>query len=180
MKRLFLALFFVCLAISGIAQENACVVRVKDGDTYVLKTDKGLITVRLMGVDAPELNQAFGLEAFYLVRDTLLGHYISFISHGCDRYGRVLAEIFLKESTPLCELLIKNGWAWHYINYDKSQKLEALQQKASNQRLGLWACGKEKVCPPWLYRQYNQRNRLLYCSGCCGVANTAKTANSKN
>ncbi len=171
MKRFALTLLFGCLALAAAVQDKGRVVRVKDGDTYVLKVGRDTLTIRLAAVDAPELNQAFGLDAFYCVRDTLLGRMVSFKKLGTDRYGRTLADVFLPDGKLLSELLIGNGWAWHYTEYDHNPKLDDLQKQAIEKGLGLWACGVKRVCPPWLFREYGWRNRLRYCKGCGFPAN---------
>ena len=72
------------------------VVRVVDGDTYDVLAGGVVYLVRLLGVDAPELDQPFGHQAGDSVarllrpeRPVLLGR------RGVDLYGRTLASIKL-------------------------------------------------------------------------------------
>jgi hypothetical protein len=51
-----------CLKLS--ANDSARVVRVKDGDTYVLRKGNTDFTVRLKNVDSPELKQPYGYLSF--------------------------------------------------------------------------------------------------------------------
>jgi endonuclease YncB( thermonuclease family) len=39
------------------------ILRVIDGDTFVLQTEEGNLKIRMDGIDAPEKEQDFGLEA---------------------------------------------------------------------------------------------------------------------
>lgn len=53
---------------SRFSQEEARVMKVKDGDTYVLKTTAKEHTIRLLNVDAPELNQHWGFNSWLNVK----------------------------------------------------------------------------------------------------------------
>ncbi len=147
------------------AQTTARVVAVKDADTFVLNAKGRLLTIRLGKIDAPETKQHYGHEAQKKVSALLLGKVVSYDSTGRDLYGRVIAGIRI-EGHRLDSIEIANGWAWHYMEYDKEQMLEQLMLQAAANKVGLWQCGKERVCPPWFYRKYNHRNKLLYCKGC--------------
>lgn len=164
-KNIFIKLVFLFWVQTTSAQTPARVVRVKDADTFVLSSNGREITIRLAKVDAPETKQNYGLQAQRNVSALLLGKFVSYDSTGHDKYGRVIASIYVN-GERLDSIEIANGWAWHYMQYDSEQLLENLMAQAATDKIGLWQCGKEKVCPPWLYRQYNYKNRLRYCNGC--------------
>lgn len=156
---------FLMSAFCAFPQEEARVIRVKDGDTYVLKTKEKEHTIRLLNVDAPELNQHWGLNSQRKVKELIIGKIVRFEVLKTDLYGRELAYIFL-EGERLDNILIENGWAWYYINYGHNPELEKLMHWALENKKGLWECGANKVCPPWIFRQFNARNRYKYCKGC--------------
>ena len=95
----------------------------------------------------------------------ILGKTVKFEVLKTDLYGRELAFVYL-DGQSLDYILIENGWAWHYVNYDKNEKLEYLMKLATEQRKGLWECGVENICPPWIFRHYNARNKSRFCRGC--------------
>ncbi len=163
--KIIISVLFFLSAFCCIGQVQARVMQVKDGDTYILKVGDSLHTVRLLNVDAPELNQSWGLQSQEKVRTLILGKYVSYEYLKKDLYNRELGHIKVGKKS-LDSILIKNGWAWHYINYDRNKKLELLMKKASDKKLGLWECGKENICPPWLFRTYNAKYRNRYCRGC--------------
>lgn len=165
MKKIALSILFSVAFTAAFSQEEARVLIVKDADTYVLKTKDKLHTIRLLNVDAPELDQHWGFNAFLNVKKLILGKIVEVDILKKDVYGRELAMIYL-DGKRLDEILIENGWAWHYINYDSDLKLEKMMRIASKERKGLWECGAEKVCPPWIFRKYNAKNRTRYCKGC--------------
>ena len=113
-------LLVLIISFDGLSQVSARVMQVKDGDTYVLKVNESLKIVRLLNVDAPELNQSWGLQAQSKVRDLMLGKYVTYEYIKTDLYDRELGRIKIGKRS-LDSLLIRNGWAWHYINYDRSK-----------------------------------------------------------
>jgi endonuclease YncB( thermonuclease family) len=49
------------------------------------------------------------------------------------------------------EELLKAGLAWHFRRYSKDEKLQALEDQARAEKIGLW---KEKnLIPPWNRRR---------------------------
>jgi len=160
--------FVMCFLTQNKAQQTARVVRVKDGDTYVFKTGERSFTVRLNKIDAPELKQNGGYGAYQFVSSLIIGKIVEYDSTGKDKYGRVLVSAKLN-GLRLDSIIIRNGWAWHYVYYDRETLLDTLMQEAISDKLGLWACGVSKVCPPSLWRGYNSRNRAKYCKGCKSI-----------
>ena len=112
-----------CLKLS--ANDSARVVRVKDGDTYVLRKGNTDFTVRLKNVDAPELKQPYGYLSFVNTSKLLFGRMVSYDSTGKDLYGRVLADIWINNQR-LDSTLIRNGWAWHYQTNSKDSLLKSM------------------------------------------------------
>jgi micrococcal nuclease len=163
--RNILMVFLLALASNAMAQHTAKIVRVVDADTYGLLVNGKIIVARLTNIDAPELKQNFGEAAKQQVSQILLGKTVSFDSLGTDKYKRQLVSIRI-DSKALDSLLLRNGWAWLYLEYCNDANLANLQRLAINEHKGLWGCGVKNVCPPWLYRHYSQRNRLKYCKGC--------------
>ena len=165
---LFSFAFIMCFLTQNKAQQTARVVRVKDGDTYVFQNGGRLFTVRLTKIDAPEIKQNGGHGAYQFVSSLINGKIVEYDSTGKDKYGRVLVSAKLN-GKRLDSFIIRNGWAWHYLEYDNEPMLTISTQEAIRDRLGLWKCGVDKVCPPWLWRGYNSRNRLRYCKGCKSI-----------
>ncbi len=151
--------------ISVFAQTNAKVLRVKDGDTYLLKDSVKTFTVRILKIDAPEMKQTSGMESYRFVNGTIGGKMVEYTGTSKDKYGRTLVSITIN-GQRLDSLIIRNGWAWHYVNYDNETMLDNAMQQAIGDSLGLWSCGNANVCPPWLYRGYNAKNKIRYCKGC--------------
>lgn len=130
---------------------NAKVVKVTDGDTIVVLTDKNeQVKVRLEGVDCPELKQAFGMKAKQATSDLCFNKRVRVVKSGKDRYGRTLAFVYVGKVSVNKEL-IKRGMAWHYKKYSKDPELAKLEVLARKANVGLW--GQGKAVAPWAWRK---------------------------
>ena len=168
MNRIFIVISFILLTVitsNATTRDSARIVRVKDGDTYVLRKGNRDFTVRLKNVDSPELKQPFGYLSFVYTSKLILGKIVSYDSTGKDLYGRVLADIWI-DNKRLDSTLIRNGWAWHYQTYSNDTLLKSMMVLAINEKIGLWKCGMSGVCPPAFWRSYNLKNRSKFCSTC--------------
>jgi endonuclease YncB( thermonuclease family) len=105
------ALVLLALPLVASAEEwRGLVVRVKDGDTFVVQRRGCLITVRLWGVDCPELrDKPRGPAAAELTRQLILGKRVRLVPHGPDKYGRTVAEVLLPRKQNLGAVLIRAG-----------------------------------------------------------------------
>jgi len=133
---------------------TAKVERVKDGDTYVVRSASGrMITVRLFGVDTPEYSQNFGWNATKRASYYVQGRRVRVTVEDVGRYGRTIGRITI-DGGDLSELLVRDGLAWHYTRYAPNEsELARLQRQAQNAERGLWA--QERPLPPWEWRQRN-------------------------
>ena len=67
-----------------------------------------------------------------------------------DRYGRPLGWVYY-ENTNLNKELLKAGLAWHFRRYSKDKELQALEDQARAEKLGLWQ--DKNPIPPWDWRR---------------------------
>jgi micrococcal nuclease len=140
---------------------NIKVKRVVDGDTLVLENgDK----VRLIGIDTPEMHesdkldrdskrsgedrrtiQELGKRSFLFVKDLIEGKQVSleFDLERRDRYGRLLAYVFLKDKnqTFVNAEIVRAGYASLMTfppNVKYADLFLKLYQEARENRRGLW------------------------------------------
>jgi endonuclease YncB( thermonuclease family) len=127
------------------------VIGVKDGDTIeVFFEGKGHI-VRLLDIDCPEKKQAFGAKAKVFTSDLCFGKEVRVGSFGKqDRYGRILGTVFINGKI-LNEELLKAGLAWHFKKYSTKQYYAELENKARENKVGLWA--DDNPIAPWDFRK---------------------------
>lgn len=106
--------------------ENHNVVRVVDGDTFVIKVDDEDVKVRLIGVDTPESvasdeyleetgkeNTQAGEDASAFTKSLIEGTtvYLEFDASTEDKYGRLLAYVYLEDGQMLQDILLTEGYA---------------------------------------------------------------------
>ena len=73
-------------------------------------------------------------------------------THGQDKYGRALADVFLLDGTNVNHALVKDGWCWWYRKYAPGDTvLEGLEKEAREAKKGLWA--DPQPVPPWEWRK---------------------------
>ena len=131
---------------------DAVVVQVIDGDSIqVQQNNKRYILVRLFGIDAPELNQPYGLKSKRYLQKKVLNKPVKIKLLSRDSYGRRLAILFDSDGRNVNLDLIRNGFAWVYKQYYSDPKWLAIQEQASHERVGLWS--QKKPIPPWIYRR---------------------------
>jgi endonuclease YncB( thermonuclease family) len=143
------------LATSAHATTNAVIdgkcVGVHDGDTItVLVATNSQVKVRLAGIDAPELGQAFGQRAKQALSERVFGKDVRIVVVDTDRYGRTVGDVNVGTNW-INKAMVEAGMAWHYVVYTKDKELAAAEETARRNRRGLWA---DKVpAPPWEWRK---------------------------
>jgi micrococcal nuclease len=143
-------------------RHEALVTRVVDGDTIHIRTSEGVeATVRLIGVDAPEMNSHnnrppdhYAEQATKYARARLDGKTIRLRlddPQTRDRYGRLLAYVYLNESDNFNLDLIHDGEAYAYRRYPHtfSAQFETAENEARKKRRGLWNDVTESQMPEW-------------------------------
>ncbi len=133
------------------------VINVHDGDTItVLDKDNKKTHIRLQGIDAPELKQAYGAESQQNLARLVLGKQVTIVWTKLDKYRRTVGTIMLDGRDINIEQ-VKAGLAWHFKKYEDEQKPEdrrtyaAAEQAARVAKLGLWK--DPNPIPPGDYRQ---------------------------
>lgn len=105
------------------AAEGRCI-RVSDGDTITIDAGGGKEKVRLIGIDAPELQQEGGREARQYLAKRILNRRVKVEGETRDRYGRLLGTVYLgAENINLS--LVREGHAWDYKAYSAARPTPA-------------------------------------------------------
>ena len=147
-------------AISDISVDNSGeIVRVKDGDTYVILISGKEETVRLIGVDTPESvhsdanrNTDWGKKVSKWVKKTLkVGQrvYLEYDEDRVDPYGRTLAYMYV-DGKMFNKTLVKKGFAravYYKPNGRYRKDFERLQKWAKAHKKGFWKDGYDIAFP---------------------------------
>jgi endonuclease YncB( thermonuclease family) len=128
------------------------IISVPDGDTIWLQTQNRKYKVRLLGIDAPEINQNFGKNSKEFLKQSVINNKGIVNLYGQDQYRRSIGVLCAKNENWNLKM-IASGNAWHYSKYTKAFELENLQTKARNKKLGLWS--QRQSIPPWKFRKFN-------------------------
>lgn len=111
--------------------------------------------IRLSGIDAPELGQAYGRASRDHLAGQVAGKTVSIEWNKQDQYGRTVGKVLL-DGKDKCLEQVRAGFAWHYKKYAEEQALEdrrlysEAEQAARDTRRGLWQ-DREPVAP-WEWR----------------------------
>ena len=131
--------------------------RVVDGDTIIAKKGSTKLTIRLVGIDAPEVSHAknqpgqpFSQQSTKHLAGLVLNKTVDIKSHGPDRYGRTLGEVFLDGNNINLEM-VKSGLAEVYRGTPaKGQNMEPYwkaEEEAKRAGKGMWVLGDKYVSP---------------------------------
>lgn len=146
----YLWLLIISLVLGSIsdAQDFYLCTRVVDGDTIVVEINGKQEKVRLIGVDTPETVhpnkpvEYFGKEASKFTKSMVEGKKVSidYDWQRRDKYGRLLAYVYLEDGTFLNAEIIKQGYGFAYTKYPFKyiDEFREYEKEARGNNKGLW------------------------------------------
>ena len=153
-----IAIVVLLLAISASALAGQFkVTRVTDGDTVKVAGNDEKMTIRLVGIDAPETSkkknqpgQPFSQKSTKYLAKLVLNKSVEVKSYGTDRYGRTLGVVFVSGKDMNLEM-VKAGLAEVY----RGRPAEGLDLKpywnaetgAKKTGIGMWVLGDKYISP---------------------------------
>ncbi len=127
------------------------VIRVIDGDTVMVDDVGTQRSVRLIGMDSPEMkdtnndDQCFAREASQRARELLADKQVMLVDDKTqgdkDMYGRLLRNIFLDDGSNFAERMISEGFAREYtfkVPYKYQGIFQQVENVAKEKAMGLW------------------------------------------
>jgi micrococcal nuclease len=141
------------------------VTRVTDGDTIRGISHGKKITVRLIGIDAPDVShskntpgQPFSKAATKYLAGIVENKTVEIISYGPDRYGRILAEVIVDGRNVNIEML-KAGYAEVYRGDSLVEILDTkaywqAEEEARSVKRGIWS--QRDYMSPMKWRKTHQ------------------------
>jgi endonuclease YncB( thermonuclease family) len=127
-------------------------VRVKDGDSLVVKVQGVAMDFRLADIDAPERDQPYGRNAKQELASLASGGQLVLLPIDTDRYGRTVAQVW-SGTTHLNAEMVRRGAAWFYAEFARGKALYDVEQEARSAKRGLWALPLKERIEPWLWRE---------------------------
>jgi len=146
----FLLLLVASLVLSSIvtAQDFYLCTRVIDGDTIAVEKNGKKEKVRLIGVDTPETVhpfkpiEYFGKEASEFTRKKVEGKRVNleYDWQSRDKYGRLLAYVYIGDGTFLNAEIIRQGYGFAYTRYPFKylEDFRQYEREARTNNRGLW------------------------------------------
>lgn len=133
-------------------------VRVTDGDTIVVKQGMKEEKIRFCGIDAPEQKQPLGDKSATYLQQLMqqAGGKVGIVSVERDRYGRLVAEVFVLGDSErfVQQEMLSAGMAYVYPKYVddcwNGAAMKAAEAIGKEQKVGVWSGNYEK---PWEFRQ---------------------------
>lgn len=119
---------------------SASVTRVTDGDTLWVRPAAGgkPIKIRINGIDAPEICQAYGPAARAALSKRLQGRRIELHTRRKDDYGRTVATLHV-DGEDIGGWMVSQGHAWSYAFGRDHGKYAAQEARSREAALGLFA-----------------------------------------
>jgi micrococcal nuclease len=133
------------------------VFRVTDGDTIKVTNNGKALTIRLVGVDAPETSkrknepgQPFSKKSTKYLAGLVLDKMVDIKSYGQDRYGRTLGVVFVDGMNVNLEM-VKAGLAEVYRGraakgFENEPYLKA-EAEARGAKLNIWSLVEKYISP---------------------------------
>ena len=145
-KILLPAFLILLLSISCSNSQTLKCTRVVDGDTIILNNGE---RVRLIGVDTPETKhprkpvEYYGKEASAFTKRMVEGKEVrlEYDQQKRDKYSRLLAYVYLKDSTFLNAEIVKQGYGHAYTRFPFKylEQFRQYEKEARKNKRGLWA-----------------------------------------
>lgn len=146
----FLSLPVILLLLGGIAvaQDFYLCTRVVDGDTIIVEIDGKHEKIRLIGVDTPETVhpskpvEYYGKEASEFTKSMVEGKQVrlEYDWQKRDKYGRLLAYVFLTDGTFINAEIVKQGYGHAYTRFPFKylDEFRQYEREAKGKNRGLW------------------------------------------
>jgi endonuclease YncB( thermonuclease family) len=137
-------LIFVSTWVHGAALWQGTVAYVTDGDTLWVRPssaeldDKSARKIRIEGIDAPEVCQAYGEQSKTALKQRLLQQKVTIHSRRVDDYGRDVAKITLN-TQDIGAWMVSQGHAWSYHYRHSAGPYAAQEHEARSGKRGLFA-----------------------------------------
>ena len=152
---LYKILILGLIASPAFADWEVKVVDVFDGDTLIVSLEGRAEIIKLFGVDSPEKEQAFGLDARSFTSDLVSGKIIRVEPIEKGRYEMVKVYV---EDKCLNEELLRAGFAWYNKEGSINERWVDMEQQARHERKGLWS--EDNPVSPWKYLSIKKKHTL--------------------
>jgi endonuclease YncB( thermonuclease family) len=160
----YLAIFAFTLVIGQQASATTLtgrVIEINDGDEITILNLNRPVRIKLIGIDAPEKDQAFGAIAKQHLSDLVSDKVVSVEYSGIGQHS-ILIGLVLLNQTDISAQMIRDGAAWfdpntsHLSNTQREVYFQS-EQAARKEKRGLWQV--EGAVAPWEFVKAEEEKR---------------------
>jgi endonuclease YncB( thermonuclease family) len=137
------------------------VIEINDGDEITVFNMNRPVRIRLIGIDAPEKDQAFGEVAKLHLADLVFDKYVFVEYSGIGEHTALIGRV-LYNGTDICAQMIRDGAAWYapqvsYLTDTQKQIYSQSEQAARSEKRGLWQV--DGAVAPWEFVKDREAKR---------------------
>jgi len=132
------------------------VVAVEEADRVVILANSMPLTVRLLGIDAPEKGQRYWKQAREFSARLALGRAVTIRQYELSK-GEVRGHVFLPDGRCLNEEILQAGFAWWVDTEVEDRTFGFMEREARLSGRGLWEVADPVA--PWKWRKIQDRLR---------------------
>jgi len=143
------------LPAAGVELIEGKVVQVESGDSFLIKSDGNIESVKLLMVDAPDPGQPYFDHSRKALSDLIRKKEVRVVVHAADTAGTFHGNVYY-DGHDVGLRLVEEGMAWYF---DRNAETETAarrqayadaQASAASAREGLWL--DRKPVAPWIFR----------------------------
>jgi micrococcal nuclease len=151
LRILKLPLFVLLLSVQPAFSQRfeGKIIRILKGDTFIFLAGTEMLTVRMLGVEAPERDQPFSREAAQFLSKYLNKDAVAELN-GTDRDDRYIGILYVN-GKDINLLSLRGGYSWHNKRYSSDKKYAEAEEYAQKNKLNIWSM--PKPIAPWVWRQ---------------------------
>jgi len=138
--------------------------KIIDGDTLELSTGE---RVRLKGINTPESSMPYYTEAKTFLQSIVQNKLIQIENHGTDKYGRILAHIFINNRNVNAQILEQGLATLYYYESDSHyDELKEAEEFARQNQKGLWQKSTNAHCIKLVQLKTDEPELLILQNKC--------------
>ncbi len=154
------ALLAASVCAAQAATLTARVTDVHDGDTITVRVRTKSIPIRLVHIDAPELDQSWGRQSRRSLQELIRVEEVRVRTKGKDKYSRTLGEVTrVRDGLDVNLEQVRRGMAWSYTRGAARPAFDSAEQKAHEARIGLWQEATPMRPSNWRKKQREKSGR---------------------
>lgn len=137
-------IFYYQLTEQRYQEQKALVTKITDGDTFTIQNN---LKIRLKGINAPEKSMLYYEESTQFLEDSISNQIINLVSSEKDKYGRIIAYVFLDRQL-INKQILEQGYAnlYYYQKDDYYEELKQAEEDARNKEIGIWKKSQNADC----------------------------------